>query len=889
TPITVANATASVNLFLYSEQAGAKAKVNDVIVPGTNQEYFLSGVNLTVGSNLLNIVVTAEDGVATRTYPLEVIRLPYVNVDLAALTINNGTYTPSFSPAVTTYNLSVRNSVTQLTITPVAATNTATISIAGALDVTPENPTATININSVGPPQVIRMTVRAADGVTTKRYTLNVTRLAPSAKLANLVLSSGTISPVFNPDGENFSATVAYGVANITLTPTAEDTNAVIKVNENVVTSGNASSVITLNPSSTIINVQVTSTSGATKDYNLTINRALANIATLTAIAIPGISIRETTGTSNFNYEASIDPDSTSVRIRLDATHPGATIKVNGTIVSSGTYSAPLPLIGAQTTINILVTAQDGVTTRTYAVIVKKTGSNIASLRAITIPGLSIKETTGTSNFNYEASIDQDSTSVKIKLDATHPGATIKVNGAMVNSGVYSEPLTLTGSQTIINILVTAQDGVTTRTYALTVKKAGSNIASLRAITIPGLSIRETTGTSNFNYESSIDPDSTSVKIKLDTTHPGATIKVNGTIVNSGTYTAPLPLTAAQTIINILVTAQDGVTTRTYALTVKKTGSNVATLTAIAMPGISIREATGSSNFNYEASIDPDSTSVRIRPDARHPGATIRVNGTIVASGTYSAPLPLTGAQTIINILVTAQDGVTTKTYAVTVKKTGSNIASLSAITIPGVSIREATGTSNFNYEASLGASTSSITLKLDAKHPGATIKVNGIIVSSGIYSAPIPINGNLTTINILVTAQDGITTRTYSIRLTKLGNGTSQSTLTINSLMVTESKASSLVKQEVLLHPALSPNGDGVNDFLQIDGIEDYPENKLTILNRAGVIIFNANGYNNSTKVFDGHANNGTMQLPGTYFYTLEFKDGQQTKRKTGYIIIKY
>ncbi|RZK51830.1 MAG: T9SS type B sorting domain-containing protein, partial [Pedobacter sp.] len=295
------------------------------------------------------------------------------------------------------------------------------------------------------------------------------------------------------------------------------------------------------------------------------------------------------------------------------------------------------------------------------------------------------------------------------------------------------------------------------------------------------------------------------------------------------------------------------------------------------------------SDYNYEGSVDPDSTSVRLRPDARHPGATIRVNGTIVASGTYSAPIPLTGTQTAINVSVTAQDGVTTKTYAVTVKKTGSNVASLIAITIPGVAIRETTGTSNFNYEASLSSTTSSITLKLDAKHPGATIKVNGINAYSGIYSAPMVINGAVTTINILVKAQDGITTRTYSIKLTKLGNSTSQSTLTINNLMTTESKASSLVKPEVLLHPALSPNGDGVNDVLKIDGVENYPDNKLSIMNRVGVLIFSKNGYDNHTKVFDGHANDGTMQLPGTYFYTFEYKDGQQTKRKTGYIIIKY
>jgi hypothetical protein len=60
--------------------------------------------------------------------------------------------------------------------------------------------------------------------------------------------------------------------------------------------------------------------------------------------------------------------------------------------------------------------------------------------------------------------------------------------------------------------------------------------------------------------------------------------------------------------------------------------------------------------------------------------------------------------------------------------------------------------------------------------------------------------------------------------------------------------------------------------------------------MNRSGVTIFEAKGYDNSAKVFDGHSSiNGAMQQPGTYFYTLEYKNGEENKHKTGFIIIKY
>ncbi|WP_394772487.1 gliding motility-associated C-terminal domain-containing protein, partial [Mucilaginibacter sp.] len=50
------------------------------------------------------------------------------------------------------------------------------------------------------------------------------------------------------------------------------------------------------------------------------------------------------------------------------------------------------------------------------------------------------------------------------------------------------------------------------------------------------------------------------------------------------------------------------------------------------------------------------------------------------------------------------------------------------------------------------------------------------------------------------------------------------------------------------------------------------------------------AKGYDNATKSFDGHSStNGKLQQPGTYFYSLEYKDGNETKHKTGFIVLKY
>src|SRR5690606_6965990 len=46
-----------------------------------------------------------------------------------------------------------------------------------------------------------------------------------------------------------------------------------------------------------------------------------------------------------------------------------------------------------------------------------------------------------------------------------------------------------------------------------------------------------------------------------------------------------------------------------------------------------------------------------------------------------------------------------------------------------------------------------------------------------------------------------------------------------------------------VRVHPALSPNGDGINEFLMIEAIKDYPENRVTIFNRNGTVLWEASG----------------------------------------------
>lgn len=70
-----------------------------------------------------------------------------------------------------------------------------------------------------------------------------------------------------------------------------------------------------------------------------------------------------------------------------------------------------------------------------------------------------------------------------------------------------------------------------------------------------------------------------------------------------------------------------------------------------------------------------------------------------------------------------------------------------------------------------------------------------------------------------------------------------------------------------LLVFGGFSPNGDGINDYFTIDGLDDYPGAKLLVFNRWGNAVLDRVDYANDWQgTYDGRG------LPdGTYFYLLE------------------
>lgn len=102
------------------------------------------------------------------------------------------------------------------------------------------------------------------------------------------------------------------------------------------------------------------------------------------------------------------------------------------------------------------------------------------------------------------------------------------------------------------------------------------------------------------------------------------------------------------------------------------------------------------------------------------------------------------------------------------------------------------------------------------------------------------------------------------------------------DTALVTVSLECEITPVDELVFPnGFSPNGDDVNQFFEILGAETYPNNILSVFNRWGNKVFQANNYQND---WEGTFN-GASLMNGTYFYV--FEDGAGNTY-TGYVYIQ-
>ena len=204
-----------------------------------------------------------------------------------------------------------------------------------------------------------------------------------------------------------------------------------------------------------------------------------------------------------------------------------------------------------------------------------------------------------------------------------------------------------------------------------------------------------------------------------------------------------------------------------------------------------------------------------------------------------------------------------------------------------------ATVPENSNYAArpqvsrqlTVDKATQTITLNL----PAEVNRDAGTIPTGASASSGLPVS--LTVDDPEVAILDGTSLdilRVGSVRITATQPG-NENFLPAEPMTVTLRVVDPTSDLPVRVHPAVSPNGDGINEFLMIEGIKDYQANRVTIFNRNGTILWEASGYDNDRIAFRGLGTGQLRLQSGTYFYIVEINDNGTRKQAKGYFVLRY
>lgn len=173
------------------------------------------------------------------------------------------------------------------------------------------------------------------------------------------------------------------------------------------------------------------------------------------------------------------------------------------------------------------------------------------------------------------------------------------------------------------------------------------------------------------SYSASVANATASLRVTSTISNSAYTIKVNGSTVPTGISSGPITLSVGANNISISVIGPDSISYVRYILTVTRSGSQVSTLSSIAMSSGILSPVFSSGTYAYTSNISSDSITSTVTPVASDPSATVKVNGNpIISGGSTDVMGIVAGSINSILIEVTAQDGISKSTYTIYIDNT---------------------------------------------------------------------------------------------------------------------------------------------------------------------------------------------------------------------------
>ena len=376
----------------------------------------------------------------------------------------------------------------------------------------------------------------------------------------------------------------------------------------------------------------------------------------------------------------------------------------------------------------------------------------------------------------YSASVARGTADIRMTATTNHADASVTItapSATLTRDGAASAITGMAVGEHIITISVTSADGSATKTYTITVTR----------VTAPEVQTFASPAAGVIGERQTVDITFTEPVTDVDAGDfsgtSGATVH---SVVDTGdqtTYT--ITFTPTATAFTLLLTLNSVLDLNRGPGPFSASGNSVvgtavlsadADLSALALADnngtpVALDSTFASATVDYTVNVVNEVTSVTVTPTA-NASASVTVDGTAVIRGRTSAAidLPVDLAKAIA-IVVTAADG-SIKTYTVRVTRAVSTQADLSALAISEGTLSPTFAADTLAYTANAGHAETFVTLTPTGIDTITAITVNGLAVESGAVSARVGLNAGANVIRIMVTAEDGTTTKTYTVTVTR-------------------------------------------------------------------------------------------------------------------------
>ena len=727
---------------------------------------------------------------------------------LSALSLSDGTLDPVFASGTARYTALVSNAVSSLTVTPTKGDSAATEAYLNAdgqaladADGNARGHQVDLDVGE----NTIRIKVTAEDSSTTQTYTIVVTRnTAPRITTTSPVSVKENATEVItlaatDEDGHDISWSKNGGADadRFELTSDGALTFESAPDYEKPADTGADNEYVVVVRASDGTDTSDLALTVAVEDVDESV--PLSNDATLSGLSFTYQGLKPAFASETHSYRLNLGNSITSVRVTPTRSHAGAALEYldenDQPLPGSATATSGLNvnLVVGENTIRLRVTAEDTTTTQTYTIIVHRLPISRYAPHIITSSPLTVPENQTAvatiegedrdgNEFTWTISGGADADQFNLTAggvltfatapDFEDPADTDKDNRYLVE--VQAEDTALNSSRRTFTVRIVDVDEGEVLTDNATLSGLSLSAGTLKPVFYSG-DTSYTALVANANSTITVTPTRRDADASLVFQQASDEELADADANTSGHQ---VDLNPGPNTIKVRVTAEDGVTTETYTITVARNRIPRITITSpvsIAENKTEVATLTATDADRHEKYWSTNGGADQSQFSLTEKGVL-----TFVTPPDYESPADA-DKNNDYEVVVRVADVLDASELTLTVTVTNVNDgdaalddATLSALSLSDGSLSPAFSSGTTNYAASVGGSVSSVTVTPTTRNTNATFALLDVrddtIDDAGANTDGHQVNLSVgkNTIKVQVTAEDTVTTETYTLVVTR-------------------------------------------------------------------------------------------------------------------------